>query len=128
MTKTPTRQRPPYSPESSPFLNEVRRVMRLKHTSRSLVPALQHRLHPVLGQALLLSTSPRQRVADEHVYHAAEAGVYADHARWLLTNLADGLRLDVLFEYVRGLEGDSRHSPYKTFRSSLSAIQTLIMD
>jgi integron integrase len=33
MTKTPARQHPSYSPKSS-FLNEVRRVMRLKHMSR----------------------------------------------------------------------------------------------
>jgi hypothetical protein len=32
------------------------------------------------------------------------------------------------FDYVRGFEDDSRHSLYETFRSSLSAIQTLIID
>ncbi len=61
-----------------------------------------------------LSTDPWQRVSDEHVYHAgaAEPGVHHDHARRILANLAD----------------ESRHSLYETFRSSLSAIQTLIMD
>ena len=70
MTKTPARQHPSYSPKSSTFLNEVRRVMRLKHMNGSLVPTLHHTLRPVLGQAALLSTYPRQRVADEHVDHA----------------------------------------------------------
>ncbi len=36
-----------------------------------------------------LSTNPRQRIADEHVYHAGatEAGVHEDHPRRLLTHL-----------------------------------------
>ncbi len=36
--------------------------------------------------------------------------------------------LDLPFDCVRGFEGDSQHSLYETFRSSLSAIQTLMMD
>jgi hypothetical protein len=34
MTETPARQHPSHSLKSSPFLNEVRRVMRLKRMSR----------------------------------------------------------------------------------------------
>ena len=34
MSRSPTRPRTSYSPESSPFLNEVRRAMRLRHMSR----------------------------------------------------------------------------------------------
>ncbi|CAN5832706.1 hypothetical protein BH23ACT11_BH23ACT11_07170 [soil metagenome] len=34
MFDTPAQQRPPYSPKSSPFLNEVRSGMRLKHRSQ----------------------------------------------------------------------------------------------
>lgn len=75
-------------------------------------------------------TNPRQRVADEHVYHpgAAEPGVHHDHASRFLAHLADDSRLYLLLEYVRGFKGDSHHKLYETFRSSLSAIHTLIMD
>src|SRR5829696_4769763 len=42
-----------------------------------------------------LSTNPRQRVSDEHVYHAgaAELGVHYDHPRGLFADLADDLGL-----------------------------------
>ncbi len=75
-------------------------------------------------------TDPGQRVADEHVYHAgtAEPGVHHDHPRRLLADLAVDSCLFLPFDYVRGFEYDSYHSLYEAFRSSLSAIQTLIMD
>ena len=54
--------------------------------------------HPVaeLGRGFFLApisllTDPRQRVADEHVYHAgaAEPGVHEDHTRRFLAHLPD---------------------------------------
>lgn len=42
MSDTSAQQRPPYSPKSSPFLNEVRRVMRLKHMSRRTEASYLH--------------------------------------------------------------------------------------
>ena len=67
---------------------------------------------------------------DEHVYHpgTAEPGVHENHTRRLLTDLANDSCLFLSFDFVRGLKGDRRHSFYEIFRSSLSAIQTLIMD
>ncbi len=45
-------------------------------------------------------TDPRQRVADEHVYHAgaAEPGVHEDHPRRLLAHLADDLGVLATFD------------------------------
>ncbi len=40
----------------------------------------------------------------------------------LLNNLV------LLFDYIRGFKSSIQHGLYETFRSSLSAIQTLIMD
>src|SRR5215211_2666349 len=76
------------------------------------------------------STNPRQRVPDEHVYHAgaAELGVHYDHARRFLGHLAGDSPLCLPFDCVRGFESGSQHSLYETFRSRRSAIQTLIMD
>ncbi len=75
-------------------------------------------------------TNPRQRIADEHVYHAGatELRVHYDHPRRLLAHLADDSCFFLSFEYVRGFEGYRHHGFYETFRSSLSAIQTLIID
>lgn len=75
-------------------------------------------------------TDSGQWIADEYVYRAGAAKpfVHHDHVRQLLAHLADDSRLYLLFEYVRCLEGDGHQSLYETFRSSLSAIQTLIMD
>ncbi len=42
MTKTPARQHPSYSPNSSPLLNEVRKVMRLKHMSQRTEASYLH--------------------------------------------------------------------------------------
>lgn len=75
-------------------------------------------------------TVPEQWISDEHVCHAGAAKpcVHHDHGRQLLAHLADDSRLYLLFEYVPRFEGDGHHRLYETFRSSLSAIQTLIMD
>lgn len=42
MSDTPAQQRPTYSPKSSPFLSEVRRVMRFKHMSRRTEASYLH--------------------------------------------------------------------------------------
>jgi hypothetical protein len=42
MSDTSAERRPPYRPKSSPFLNEVRRVMRLKHMSRRTEASYPH--------------------------------------------------------------------------------------
>ena len=42
MSRSPTRPRTSYSPESSPFLNDVRRAMRLRHMSRRTEASYLH--------------------------------------------------------------------------------------
>jgi hypothetical protein len=76
------------------------------------------------------STNSRQRVPNEHVYHvgAIEASVHEDHPRRLLAYLADDPGFLATFCHVRGCREDSHRRRYETFRSSLSAIQTLMMD
>jgi hypothetical protein len=61
-------------------------------------------------RATISSTYPRQRVADEHVYHAgaAEAGVHDDHARWFLAHFADDLGFLAAFGIAQGFEGGFR--------------------
>lgn len=74
MSKTPTRPRTSYSPESSPFLKGVRRIMRLRHMSRRTEASYLHYIvdficfhgkrHPQeLGvrSALTCTTSPRRK-------------------------------------------------------------------
>lgn len=81
MSRAPTRPQTSYSPEAFPFLTEVQWLMCLKMhnpTDQSLISTLHPRLRPVLLQVVLLLTYPRQRIANEHVYHprSAEAGVH----------------------------------------------------
>ena len=75
------------------------------------------------------STDPGQRVTDEHVYHAgaAELGVHEHHPRGLFGYLTDDGGSFSAFEATRGFESRS-HTGYEVFRSSLSAIQTLMTD
>ncbi len=75
-------------------------------------------------------TNPRQRVSDEHVYHpcGAETSAHEGHPRSLPQRLGNDLDLFLTFGCVQGFESGNQHSLYETFRSSLSAIQTLIMD
>lgn len=95
MTKTLALRHPSYSPESSPFLNEIRQPGYASQAHEPWTEALYLHyvlnVHPALSQAALLSTNPRQRIADEHVYHqsAAEAGVHQDHPGGVLADLAD---------------------------------------
>src|SRR5918998_2874768 len=56
------------------------------------------------------STNPRQRVPDQHVYHAgaAELGVHYDHPRGLLANLPDDLGILATLDTSQGLQRDLR--------------------
>src|SRR3712207_3180351 len=53
------------------------------------------------------STDPRQRVPDQHVYHAgtAELGVHYDHPRGLFADLADDLGLLAALDATQRLQG-----------------------
>ena len=64
----------------------------------------------VSGIGTIPLADPRQRVADEHVYHAgaAELGVHDDHARRLLAHLADDLGLLATLGIPESLEGGVR--------------------
>src|SRR5829696_1776887 len=61
-------------------------------------------------RATISSTYPRQRVADEHVYHAgaAEASVHDDHARRFLAHFADDLGFLATVGVSEGFEGGFR--------------------
>src|ERR687893_1231186 len=52
------------------------------------------------------STNPRQRIPDEHVYHAgaAEPGVHHDHPRGILADLADDLGLLAALDAPQSLQ------------------------
>src|SRR5215207_401589 len=56
------------------------------------------------------STDPRQRVSDQHVYHArtTEPGVHEDHARRLLTDLADDRGFFTALDVPQLLQGSVR--------------------
>ena len=85
---------------------------------------------PITKPAASISlTNPRQRVPDEHIYHAgaAELGMHEDHPRGLFGYLADDGGSFSAFEATRGFESRS-HTGYEGFRSSLSVIQTLMTD
>src|SRR5918997_2693074 len=61
-------------------------------------------------RATISSTYPRQRVADEHVYHAgaAEAGVHDDHARRFLAHFADDLSILPTLDAAETFQGGFR--------------------
>src|SRR5918993_4528236 len=58
-------------------------------------------------RATISSTYPRQRVADEHVYHAgaAELGVHHDHPCWFFAYLTDDGGLFSSVHVPQGFEG-----------------------